>query len=100
MRPGRLLTGSTTNESSPVVIPFRCLFCATVDGCCPPETFLNGMSRRNKSAHSHVPLNLGSCGLVPFLGKPAILRWLGHSHDGSVTPSTADLVRSATHHSS
>src|SRR5712692_8716341 len=48
MRPGRLLIGSTTNESCPVVIPFRCLFCAAVDGCCPPETFLDGMNRENK----------------------------------------------------
>ncbi len=47
-----------------------------------------------------MPQNLESCGLVTFLVKPLILRWLGHSHDGSVTPSTADLVRSATHHTS
>jgi hypothetical protein len=36
--------------------------------------------------------HLGSCGLVTFLVKPVILRWLGHGHDGSVTPSTADRV--------
>lgn len=35
-----------------------------------------------------------------LLGKPVILCRLVHSHDGSVTPSTTDLVRSATHHGS
>jgi hypothetical protein len=51
---------------------------------------LTGVSQR---------LTEGLRSLYPLV-KPIILRWLGHSHDGSVTPSTTDLVRSVTHHSS
>jgi hypothetical protein len=39
-------------------------------------------------------------GLIPILVKPVILRWLVHDDDGSLTPSTTDRVRSATHPSS
>ena len=40
------------------------------------------------------------CGPFTVLVKPVILRWLVHDHDGSITPSTTDRVRSATHPSS
>jgi hypothetical protein len=40
------------------------------------------------------------CGLNTVLVKPVILRWLVHDDDGSITPSTTDRVRSATHPSS
>src|SRR5258708_8860029 len=43
MRSGHLLIVSTTDESTSVVSPFRCLFCVSVDGCCPPNTFLDGL---------------------------------------------------------
>src|SRR6185437_13258705 len=33
IRPDRLLTRSTTHESHPLIIPFRCLFSAPLDGC-------------------------------------------------------------------
>ncbi len=35
-----------------MVIPFRWLFCATVDGCYPPETLLKRVSKGNHPAHS------------------------------------------------
>jgi hypothetical protein len=44
--------------------------------------------------------NLEHCGLTTVLVKPVILRWLVHDDDGSITPSTTDRVRSATHPSS
>src|SRR6266567_4648355 len=100
MRPGRLLIGSTTNESGTVVIPFRCLFCATVDGCSPPETFLERMNRENK-------LYSQSCSEVsehavsfPFWASRLSCVGLSHGDDGSITPSTTDLGRSVTHPSS
>jgi len=43
---------------------------------------------------------LEHCGLTTSLVKPVILRWLVHDDDGSITPSTTDRVRSATHPSS
>src|SRR2546427_5229508 len=100
MRPGRLLTGSTTNESSPVVIPFRCLFCAAVDGCCPPETFLDGMNRENKLYSQSCSEGSEHAVSLPFWASLLSCVGLSHGDDGSITPSTIDLVRSATHLSS
>ena len=37
------------------------------------------------------------CGLSTVLVKPVILRWLVHDDDGSITPSTTDRGRAATH---
>ena len=67
MRPGRLLIVSTADESHVMVIPFRCLFCAPVDGCYPPETFLDGMSRRTRTAHSRAStIRWGAAVSFPF----------------------------------
>jgi len=66
-RPGRLLIVSTTDESQPMVIPFRCLFCAPLDGCYPPETFLDEMSSRTKTTHSRASTDYRSAAVsFPF----------------------------------
>jgi hypothetical protein len=48
-------------------------------------------------AQSRSKWKLEHGGLIPVLVKPVILRWLVHDDDGSITPSTTDRVRSATH---
>jgi len=100
MRPGRLLIVSTNNKNHPEVIPFRCLFCATLDWVLSTGDLPEWNEQSEQKLPPVTTSHLKSCGLFPFLVKPIILRWLGHDDDGSVTPSTTDLVRSATHHSS
>jgi len=85
MRPGRLLIGSTTNESLPVVIPFRCLFCATVDGCYPPETFLDGWTVEQGCSQASLSASLRDCGLFTFWSSPLscvglVIVTMGPSH--------------------
>jgi len=48
-------------------------------------------------AQSCSSIYLEHCGLITVLVKPVISRWLVHDDDGSITPSTTDRVRSATH---
>ncbi len=62
-------------------------FAHTLDGCCPPETFLNGMNRRNKSAPSHDPVARDHAVSFPF-GQacyPALAwsqsRWVHYTFD-------------------
>jgi hypothetical protein len=62
-------------------------FTRTLDGCCPPETFLNGVNRRNKSAHSHVPIPWEHAVSLPFgqASYPVLAwsqsRWVHHTFD-------------------
>ena len=101
MRPGRLLIVSTTNESSSVVIPFQCLFCATLDWVLStgdlPEWVEQKEQICSQSCFSDV---LRHSGLITVLVKPLILYRLGVHDDGSIAPSTTNLGRSVTHHSS
>jgi len=67
MRPGRLLSVSTITESRPVVIPFRWLFYATLDGCYPAETRLQRVNRGNYPAHSRARVTCESMAVsLPF----------------------------------
>ncbi len=101
MRPGRLLIGSTANESSSVVIPFQCLFLRSLRWVLSTGDLPGWDEQKNKDC-SQSCLNdpSGHCGLLPVLGKPLILCRLVHSHDGSIAPSTTGRVRPATHHRS
>jgi hypothetical protein len=50
-----------------MVIPFRCLFCAPLDGCYPPETFLDAHEQQNKDcSQSRLNGELRRCDLVPL----------------------------------
>lgn len=50
-----------------MVIPFQCLFCVPLDGCYPPETFLDEMSSRTRTAHSRASEKFrGSTVSFPF----------------------------------
>src|SRR5487761_485805 len=100
MRPGRLLTVSTSDESHSMVIPFRCLFYASVDGCCPPETFLDRLSSGTGLLTVESQICSEALRSHSLLGKPIILRRLVAHDDGSITPSTTGRVRPATHHRS
>jgi hypothetical protein len=89
-----------------MVIPFQCLFCAPLDGCCPPEIFLNEMSRRVQSAHSRVQrmgrtlrsrpfwASLLSCvGLCLVTMGPSHLRLLAVFDEQLIMGASLQLVR-------